>query len=399
MKKRLVYLCGLFLMSVCSCTNTTTKVDFIDDNLQFAEKQISASVTGCSSEDKVTSPRTTLPDGSIKYAVPEDWTSGFFPGSLWLLYDYSGEEKWKNEADRFTRSIEEVKDLKWHHDVGFMINCSYGNAYRLTKNEYYKDVMIQAANSLITRYSPAVGCTKSWNVDRGWQAERGWSYPVIIDNMMNLELLFNATEFTGDSTYYDIAIAHANTTLENHFRDDYSCYHVIDYDSITGEVRHKHTAQGYAHESAWARGQAWAIYGYTMCYRFTKDPAYLKQAENIAAFLLNNKNWPADNVPYWDFNDPKIPNTYRDASAGSIIASALIELSTYANDGASYKAAAVKMLKSLGSPAYRAKLGENNNFVLMHSVGSIPHGAEIDVPLNYADYYFIEALLRLKALK
>jgi len=290
--------------------------------------------------------------------------------------------------------IDSVKYLTWHHDVGFMINCSFGNAYRITKNEAYKEVMIKAAESLSTRFRPAAGVTQSWNVDRGWQSTRGWECPVIIDNMMNLELLFKVTEFSGDSSYYKMAVSHADKTMKNHFRPDYSSYHVVDYDPETGEVRKKNTAQGYAHESAWARGQAWAIYGYTVCYRYTKDPKYLQQSEGIAEFIFSHPNMPEDLVPYWDFNAPEIPYEPRDASAAAIIASALYELSAYSENGREYQQTADKIVESLSSPTYRAAIGTNSYFLLMHSVGSIPHGQEIDVPLNYADYYFLEALYR-----
>ncbi|MEG1684725.1 MAG: glycoside hydrolase family 88 protein, partial [Bacteroides sp.] len=258
--------------------------------------------------------------------------------------------------------------------------------------------VIKTAQSLSTRFRPHAGVIQSWDANKGWQAERGWKCPVIIDNMMNLELLFEATKLSGDSTFHNIAVQHANTTIKNHFRADNSCYHVIDYDPETGEVRKKQTAQGYADESAWARGQAWALYGYTVCYRYTKDAAYLKQALKIYDFIFNNKNMTADLVPYWDYDAPKIPNEPRDASAASCTASALYELSTYVSDK-KYRETADKIMESLGSSDYRAEVGTNGNFILMHSVGSIPHGQEIDVPLNYADYYFLEGLIRKRDLE
>lgn len=280
-----------------------------------------------------------------------------------------------------------------------MIGSSYLNGLLLDGKEEYKPVIIEAAKSLSTRFRKGAGIIQSWNVDKGtWQAERGWTCPVIIDNMMNLELLFEATRLSGDSTFYKIAVSHANTTLKNHFREDNSCYHVIDYNPETGEVLHKHTAQGYAHETAWARGQVWALYGYTMCYRYTKDERYLEHAKKVYNFIFNHPNLPKDLVPYWDYNAPKIPNEPRDASAAACTASALYELETYV-PGKGYKETADKIIESLSSPAYRAKVGTNGNFILMHSVGSIPHGHEIDTPLNYADYYFMEALLRKQRIE
>ena len=343
-------------------------------------------------------PRTLDADGDMHWANEKfDWTEGFFPGSCWYLYEQTKDEKWKDAAIKFQSKFEEHKNLTTNHDLGFVFNCSYGNGYRLTKNEQFREVMITAAESLMTRFSPTVGCIKSWDVTRGWQAKRNWQFPVIIDNMMNLELLFEVSEFTGDTKFKDIAISHANTTLKNHFRDDNSSYHVVDYDPENGEVRSKQTAQGFAHESAWARGQAWGLYGYTVCYRYTKDAKYLQQAEKIADFILNHPSIPEDGVPYWDYNAPKIPNEPRDVSAAAITLSALLELDGFSEK--SYREPIGKLLSSLGSDDYTAKIGENHNFILMHSVGSIPHGNEIDVPLNYADYYYLESLLRYKALE
>lgn len=340
---------------------------------------------------KILSPRTTK-DGKIRYTSFQDWTSGFFPGSLWYLYRLTGKEEWKNEAEKYTEALDKIQYLTWHHDIGFMIQCSYGNGLRFADKEAYKPVIIQAAKSLSTRFRPGAGIIQSWNVTGGWQAQRGWTCPVIIDNMMNLELLFEATALSGDSSFYKIAVSHADQTLKHHFRPDNSCYHVVDYDPKTGEVLHRHTAQGYAHESAWARGQAWALYGYTICYRYTKNKAYLEQAEKIAAYLFSHPRMPEDLVPYWDFDAPNIPNEPRDASAAAVIASALYELNGYSKKD--YRKTADKIMKSLSSPAYMAKPGENGNFILMHSVGSIPHGSEIDEPLVYADYYFLEAMER-----
>ena len=336
------------------------------------------------------SPRT-LENGQLKLVSSKDWTSGFFPGVLWFLNEYTGKQQWKTEAQTFTANIEREKTNAGTHDMGFKIYCSFGTGYRLTKDAHYKDVIIQSAKTLSTRFNPTVGAIRSWD-----HHKEVWGYPVIIDNMMNLELLFAATRLTGDSSFYKIAVAHANTTMKNHFRPDYSSYHVIDYDTATGKVVKKNTHQGYADESAWARGQAWALYGYTMCYRETKNPVYLKQAENIAAFIFNHPNMPKDLVPYWDFNAPNIPNEPRDASAAAIAASALYELSQYSSKE-KYRATANKILESLTN-SYRSKIGENKGFILIHSTGSKPANSEVDVPLNYADYYYLEAVLRAKKL-
>lgn len=323
------------------------------------------------------------------------WTSGFYPGTLLYLFENSGDTSLWNEAVKKLDLLTVEKDNKGTHDLGFMLYCSFGNADRLVANPAYKKLMLQGAASLITRFNPAVGGIKSWDHNKD-----KWQFPVIIDNMMNLEFLNWASRESGDSKYADIAKIHANTTLKRHFRADYSSYHVIDYDTTTGVVRNKHTAQGFAHESAWARGQAWGLYGYVLMYRDTKDPIYLAQANHIADFILNHPHLPKDGIPYWDFDADNIPNAKRDASAAAIIASALLELQQYVDTQAStkYMAAAELMLRSLASPAYKAEAGKNGGFILLRSVGHLPAKSEVDVPLTYADYYYVEALMRYKKL-
>ena len=333
-------------------------------------------------------PFTLNPNGSLKDREAAWWTSGFYPGSLWYAYEYSKKPLDRQLAEKWTAALQQEQYNKSTHDLGFMLYCSYGNGYRLTKNPAYKAVLVEGAKSLATRFDPKVGLIKSWD------EHQGYKYPVIIDNMMNLEFLFWASKATGDKHFYNIAVTHADNTLKNHFRPDYSSYHVVCY-APDGKVLHKKTAQGYSDSSAWARGQAWGLYGYTVCYRETKNPKYLAQAEHIADFYLNHPNLPADKIPYWDFNAPDIPNAKRDASAGAVAASGLLELSQYSKaSGPRYFKAAEQMLQSLSSPTYRAAVGQNQHFVLMHSVGHIPEKSEVDVPLVYADYYYIEGLLR-----
>ncbi len=335
------------------------------------------------------SPRT-IENGKLKVVPSKDWTSGFFPGELWYLYAFTGDKKWKTKADSLTTLLQKEQFNSGTHDMGFKMYCSYGNGYRLTQNAQYKAVLIQSAKTLATRFNKKTGVIRSW--DFGTDV---WQYPVIIDNMMNLELLFAATRLTGDSLYYHIAVSHANTTLKNHFRKDYSCYHVVDYDTATGNVIKKMTHQGFADESAWARGQGWALYGYTMCYRETRDKTYLQQADSIAAFILHHPNMPEDAVPYWDFNDTAIPNAPKDASAAAVIASALYELSGYSKQRQLYKKFANKIMLSLTNN-YRSAIGDNFGFILIHSTGNKPGNNEIDMPLSYADYYYLEALGRGK---
>ena len=348
-----------------------------------------------SNADRV-SPRTLDSAGNLKLVASRDWTSGFFPGVLWFLFEFTGNKEWKQQAEHFTANIEREKTNGGTHDMGFKIYCSFGTGFRLTKNQRYKDVIIQSARTLSTRFRPITGTMRSWD-----HSTDKWAYPVIIDNMMNLELLFAATQLTGDSSFYKIAVAHANTTMKNHYRADNSSYHVVEYDTLTGKVVKKNTHQGYSHESAWARGQVWGLYGYTMCYRFTKDKKYLEQAEKIAAFVLDHPNMPKDLIPYWDFNANGIPNTYRDASAAAIMGSALIELSGYVPRklAQEYKKMAATIIVTLSDSTYRTKLNEKYNFLLKHSVGHLPANSEVDTPLSYADYYYLEAMLRWRKMK
>jgi unsaturated chondroitin disaccharide hydrolase len=347
---------------------------------------------GTATKKDLVTPRT-LENGHLRMVASKDWTSGFFPGELWFLYEYTGKQIWLDQAKAFTKLIEPEQFNGKTHDMGFKIYCSVGTGYRITKDKHYREVIIKSAKTLATRFNPKTGVILSWDHSRD-----KWVNPVIIDNMMNLELLFEATALTGDSSFYKIAVSHANTTMKNHFRSDYSSYHVVDYDPNTGAVLKKQTHQGYSHESAWSRGQAWALYGYTMCYRFTKDPAYLNQAQHIAAFMLNHKNMPADLVPYYDFDAPNIPNEPRDVSAAAVTASALYELGGYSKEKNMYYQKADIMLNSMATK-YASPVGKNKGFILISSTGSKPSESEVDVPLSYADYYYLEALLRNKVLK
>ncbi len=329
----------------------------------------------------------------LKTSTSEWWCSGFYPGTLFYLYKETGNKDLYIEGLRMLKLLESEQYNMNTHDIGFMMYCSYGNANKIAPMPAYRDILINSANSLISRFNPKVGCIKSHNSAPD-------DFIVIIDNMMNLELLFWATQATGDSTYYNIAVSHANMTLKNHFRPDNSLYHGLNYDPETGKVKHYQAGQGFSETSAWARGQSWGLYGYTMMYRFTKDKKYLDQAVRIADFIFNHPNMPDDLIPYWDFNAPDIPDALRDASAAAINCSALLELSQYVPQKLSHKyyRIAEKILLALSSPEYTAKVGTNGGFILKHSVGNIPSGTEVDMPLTYADYYYIEALCRYKAL-
>lgn len=374
---------------------TPTKIDNAmaraNEQLRYALK-CTAEARKTAKGDRIT-PRSIGKDGNLVLVGPKDWCSGFFAGTLWQMYQYSHEQYWRENAVSNTWLIESAKWHRGTHDLGFMIGDSFGKAYQLTEEQSYRDVMLQAARTLCTRFSPKVGCIRSWdhNADK-------WKFPVIIDNMMNLEMLFEAYQLTGDKSFYDIAVSHANVTMKNHFRDDYSSFHVVDYDPVTGAVRSRVTHQGYSDDSFWSRGQGWALYGYTMCYRYTHDQRYLEQAKNVAKFLFSLKNMPEDGIFYWDMKDPAIPDAPRDASSAALVASAFYELQGYvdAELGRQYKVYADKIVNSL-IDHYQAPVGSNQGFLLLHSTGHKPGNSEIDVPINYADYFYMEALLR-KAL-
>ncbi|WP_295939826.1 glycoside hydrolase family 88 protein [uncultured Alistipes sp.] len=391
------------LSAVCAAWIATAQVPAIGDeqvraNMEFAEKQLcyalaeidATHVMQGTTPGQRPTPRTVKPDGSLSLVRSSDWTSGFFAGTLWYMYEQTGDIFWKDEAVRYTDYLGKEQYNTSTHDLGFMMYCSFGNGLRLADVPGYKEVLIQSSKSLIGRFNPKTGVIRSW--DHG-----EWDYPVIIDNMMNLEMLFWASRATGDDTYYKIAVTHADNTLKHHFRSDHSSYHVVDYDvKGDGLPRLKQTHQGYSHESAWARGQAWGLYGFTMCYRETGDPRYLEQAEYIAGFILDNL--PEDFVPYWDYNAPDIPDAPRDVSAAAITASALYELSTMSSmQGERYRKAADKMIASV-MEKYRAPLGGARGFLTTSSTGHLPGNSEIDTPLNYADYYFVEALVRKERL-
>lgn len=362
----------------------------IDEDFQFADQQLRYQMQGLPS-DKV--PQSYDPKTGERINHERTWWgTGFYPGSLWLTYAQTKDPALKTEAERVMKIIQPNEYYTGNHDLGFMMFCSFGNAYEITKDPKYKDVLFQSAKSLATRYRPQMHAIQSWDKNKYWQM------PVIIDNMMNLELLEWVSHNGGSPRYGEIAVEHANTTMKEQFRPDYSSYHVVDHDPETGKVIAKKTWQGYSDSSAWARGQSWGLYGFTMMYRFTKDPKYLDFAKHIAHFILTNPNLPKDKVPYWDYDDPKIPNVPRDASAAAIMASAFLELGQYTKgkDKNEYISVAKEILTNLSSPAYRAKVGTNGGFLLEHSTGALPLHSEIDVPLAYADYYFLEALTRYK---
>ncbi len=393
---RILLMCGLVGMWMSACNQGGAQpedTDVENTPTTVSDSGLSARIANLldypATDDSF--PRSLEPNGQIRGVASRDWTSGFYPGVLWYAYEYTGNEAYKKLAQEWTALVEDQKTNAGTHDMGFKINCSFGNGYRITNDPKYREIMVESAKTLSTRFNPVVGCTRSWDFNKDV-----WTFPVIIDNMMNLELLFLATEFTGDSSYYQMAREHAITTMENHFREDNSSWHVVDYDPQTGAVRGKQTHQGYSDESSWARGQAWGLYGYTMVYRFTGEAQFLDQARKIYTYMMDHPSLPEDLIPYWDYNDPSTGKP-RDVSAATVTASALYELSTYASDPKMIEQADT-ILEVLQSEAYLED-GTNNMFILTHSTGNMPKDDEVDVPLIYADYYFMEALLRQKELK
>ena len=370
----------VFFLSGCCLSAASQSLDKV---LDLAKQRYGVYIRTHS--DTIRYPRSTRPDGSLVATNAADWTSGFFPGCLWYMYRLTHDEDWRKAADKWTRGLASQQYNTHTHDLGFMLDNSYGNGYQLTKDTAYRSTLIQAAKSLSTRFHPEVGAIKSWD-------NPAFHYPVIIDNLMNLELLFRATALTGDSSFYRTALTHANTDLKYRWRPDNSSYHVLDFDPATGRLLRKMTHQGYSDSSCWARGQAWGIYGYTVLYRETKDRRFLQQAKKAADYFLARTDKIADHIPWWDFQAPDIPNAPRDASAAAIAASGMLELSRYA--GKYYRKRASQLINTLCSDKYLAQTGEP--FLLRHSTGHMPNHSEIDVPIIYADYYLLEALWRLR---
>ena len=402
---------GLGMQGVsCSSQRNLTAVklgldkEFVRSNLEDAHKQIAYLAASIDESDMP----TTYKDGKYVNWGSSWWCSGFYPGTVLYLYEYTKDEKFLTEAKSKLRQLEKEKYNKGTHDLGFMLYCSFGNALRLTGDSAsYKEILSTGAASLATRFHEAPKTIRSWDGGKNWDGQ-SWTYPVIIDNMMNLEFLTEVSKMTGDQRYRDIAVQHANTTMVNHYRKDYSSYHVVDYNPKDGSIISRKTAQGAFDESAWARGQSWGLYGYTMMYRETGDRRYLEHARHIAQFYLNHPNLPKDLIPYWDMDQNKLtPDSkyysqkdLRDVSTASVTASALLELAQYTTGSESqlYISKAEQMLRSLSAKPYKADFKEAGGYILKHSVGSIPHKTEVDVPLTYADYYYVEALVRYDRL-
>lgn len=401
MKKQiLMVLCSA--LGICTVQGQSSDLklskEFIQQNLNDAAQQIKV-LANETPDEKF--PKTFENNKEV-FSSSSWWCSGFYPGTLWYLYEGTQDRGLLQKVEEKLPYLEKEKYNKGTHDLGFMLFCSFGNGLRLTGDSVkYKDVLVTGAASLASRFNETTKTIRSWD-------HKPWHYPVIIDNMMNLEFLTQVSKMTGNKRYYDLAVIHAETTLRNHFRKDYSSYHVIDYDVNTGKVIAKKTHQCAFDESAWSRGQGWALYGYTMMYRETKKKEFLNQARHIAKYILNHPNLTQDLIPYWDFDKDKIDQSskmyakkdLRDVSAAALYASALLELAQYTvgKESTLYLTKAETMLTNLSKAPYKAEYGKNGGYLLKHSVGALPLNSEIDVPLTYADYYYVEALIRYKRL-
>lgn len=393
--KSVFLILSILIGTVISCSTATLLK--ADKELNYCIRQVQKTLGSIRDSSQI--PRSiTNGKAQWRFVNYRDWTCGFWPGILWYNYEYSKDDKWKAEAERYSKALFPLVDsAAIDHDLGFQVFTSIGNGYRLTKNPLYKTILLRAADTLSKLFNPKVGTILSWP-----RSVPGVDWPLhhntIMDNMINLELLFWASKNGGSKHLYDIAVKHAETTMQNHFRADYTSYHVVVYDTATGKKIKGITHQGYSDSSMWARGQAWAIYGFTMVYRETKDPKFLEFAQKVTDVYL--KNLPEDLIPYWDFNAPEIPNAPRDASAAGVVASALLELSTFVSDkvkAEEYRMKAERMLTSLSSEKYQSR--NVNSMFLLHSTGHKPNNGEVDASIIYADYYYEEALLRLKKLQ
>ena len=381
--RKILCIVSVLLMTM-SCTSHETNQEMVERVFKVAAGQVRL-LNQMRADGEC--PRSLNDDGSLMTSSIWWWCSGFYPGTAWLVYEYTQDEQIRDIAWKHTVKLDSIRFRTNDHDVGFQLNCSYGNALRLTGDEKCREVLFDGAHSFATRFNPIIGCTRSWDYDG-----RPWDFPVIIDNMMNLELLLKVANMYDDNDLCSIAKSHADVTMKNHFREDGSSWHLVDYDPVTGSVNRKQTVQGYSDDSAWARGQAWGLYGFTMMYQYTADERYLKHAVKVADYLIGRL--PEDGVPYWDFDAPGIPDEPRDASAAAIMASALLTLSEFV-DSEKYRQCAEVTLRTLSSDEYLVEPGSSCGFILKHGIGFLKAGSEVDVPLTYTDYYFLEALIKL----
>ena len=392
------------VVSASSYAATKTKQETFsaDSQMEYCVGKVRTALSqlrdGEGKYDYTMMPRNIL-DGktwNCRKAKPEEWCSGFWPGVLWMAYKASGDEEIRSAAEGYTKALDFVATRQaYDHDLGFITINSWLKGIEALGDkapEHYRRTALAAADSLATLYNPKVGTILSW--PRHVKDYGG--HNTIMDNMINLELLFWASRNGGSRLLHDIAVSHATTTMKHHFRPDGSCYHVAVYDTLTGDFLRGQTHQGYADYSMWARGQSWAIYGYTMVYKYTRDPLFLAFAQKVTDIYLKRlQETSNDLIPRWDMDDLR-PDAPKDASAACVVASALLDLGDYIGGwrGKYYHDMAIRMLAQLSTDRY---LSNNiNSSFLLHSTGHHPAGSEIDASIIYADYYYIEAIGKLK---
>ena len=377
----------------------------VDKQLQYCHKQVKRALTELQqkdgSYDYTMEPRNILKGDKQKgwncrKATAEEWCDGFWPGILWMDYRNTKDEAVRKAAEGYTESLKGIAYRPcYDHDIGFLMFCSYGKGYEVNHSQEYKNVILASADSLATLFNPIVGTILSWPRE---VKPRNWPHNTIMDNMMNLDMMFWTAKNGGNKLLYDLAVTHAKTTMQNHFRPDGSCYHVAVYDTINGNLIKGVTHQGYADNSMWARGQSWAIYGYTMVYRYTHNKMFLDFAQKVTDIYIKRlKETSDDLIPLWDMDDPRgVKGAPRDVSASCVVADALLELQQYVGGekGEEYKQFAIQSLAQLSTDKYQS--GKKNVAFLMHSTGHHPAGSEIDASIIYADYYYLEALNRMK---
>ena len=395
------YLFGIMLCFLTACQKKQQTALDADNALNYCVTQenraLEALKDSTGNYDYTMEPRNILEGDTAwncRKASEQEWCSGFWPGILWMDYAYTKDERVRKAAEGYTEALSFLGSKPaYDHDLGFLVINSFLKGYEATGNDKYKRIALAAADTLATLYNNKVGTILSWPR----HVKDFGGHNTIMDNMINLELLFWASENGGSQHLKDIAISHADTTMRYHFRSDGSCYHVAIYDTLSGNFIKGVTHQGLADSSMWSRGQSWAIYGYTMVYRYTKDQRFLDFAQKVTDIYLKRlKETSNDWIPIWDMDDPCGQLAPKDASTACVVASALLELCQYVKGekGKEYRTAAESMLRDLNSDTYQSR--EKNVAFLMHSTGHHPAGSEIDASIIYADYYYLEALLRLK---
>ncbi|HMK39399.1 MAG TPA: hypothetical protein VK569_08665 [Bacteroidota bacterium] len=397
------YVFLLFLIPVCAHEASAAGLpdSLVQNALRVSYAHLEASVREV--RDSTRFPSYAPHDLRWTYFPAGGWTSGFYPGCLWLAYELSGKREFKEWAKRWTAGLAGEASNTGTHDLGFMFCCSFGNGIRnVSQSEAgaYRDILLRAAITLDRRFNPDVGLLRCY-WDEPPFSQDTTLYPVVVDIMMNLELLFWGADHGAPASLKEHAVRHAQNTYRDFVRPDGSSYHVVRYNRYSGAIVNRGQIQGQSDSSTWTRGHAWFTYGMTVCYRYTKDEGFLEKACALADYFI--RRLTPDNVSAWDFDSlPEFRKT-KDASATAIVSSALFELSTYVKDSTRrnlYRRKATAMLSALCSKDYLAE-GKETSAILLHSTQYLtqPGNQNTDKPAIFADYYFLEAIKRYLALE